>query len=206
MNHVIYEGLLASNQLNHTVGHGWSWSWSWRVHQLTIIFGLPLHRNKNCLVLQWTCSATNHVANQPTCNITSVQTGPYGKKNITSIMHMKTCDTCHNMLWCFESFRDNSTLPNHTLRTVAHLTTVNNQKNVEVDIENNTAYLRPPKSFFFSLNSKICLFAIRRGKQPAGEIPNSGETFRRQENGTAFCIFPFCWEKKTQAKLGVIQA
>ena len=39
-------------------------------------------------------------------------------------------------------------------------------------------YMRPPKSFFFSLNSKICLFAIRRGKQPAGRFPNSGETFR----------------------------
>ena len=57
------------------------------------------------------------------------------------------------------------------------------------------------KILFFSLNSKICLFAIRRGKQPAGEIPNSGETFRRQENGTAFCIFPFCWEKKLRRNL-----
>ena len=69
-----------------------------------------------------------------------------------------------------------------------------------VYMQKNT-YLRPPKSFFFSLNSKICLFAIRRGKQPAGEIPNSGETFRRQENGTAFCIFPFCWEKRLRRNL-----
>ena len=45
-----------------------------------------------------------------------------------------------------------------------------------------------PLAFFFSLNPKICLFAICREKQPSGEIPNSVETFTRQENRSAFCI------------------
>ena len=70
----------------------------------------------------------------------------------------------------------------------------------------SSLYLGLPLAFFFSLNPKICLFAIRREGLPAGEIPNSGEILRRQENGTAFCIFPFSWETKTQAKLGVLQA
>ena len=62
-------------------------------------------------------------------------------------------------------------------------------------------YLSFARGFTF-LHCRISIRTIWNSeKQPAGEIPNSGETFRRQENGTAFCIFPFFRKKKLRRNL-----